>query len=224
MEHSCEAVVVVDRKYTSHIIGRAGSNINELSKQTDTRIDLIDDDRTSPTCTLRITGTQEGIQKAKAKVESLVAELASAVQTELALEPAYIAHLSQSRQSMTRQWREKYPSVMVSFDEASAGRLSLKGKREEVETLASELAALAEQFKAWVTIDCDIPAAQRGSVIGRNGANIHRIIDEHHVQIEIPRSGDDLVNVKIVGTESNAVAARQALLVRVFRTSAITSF
>ncbi|KAF8929900.1 hypothetical protein BGZ58_008613 [Dissophora ornata] len=104
----------------------------------------------------------------------------------------------------------------------------IKGPKDEVERVAKEILALAEETKHQqvmnsYTVNFDIPATASPHVIGKGGANINKLTEQFQVKFDLSdragsdekakkKSGNETMEVTIQGVKKNVEAAKETIL------------
>ncbi|KAJ1729874.1 hypothetical protein LPJ61_003311 [Coemansia biformis] len=237
-EHSHTVRFKVAAACLPHIVGKAGSRISELMDTSETRIDL-----SSPKngeVEVVVVGTRAGTKTAREEIEAIVAGQES--QTELVLDVPAKHHRfligpagSRIRELVAQAGGNPDATsgpgacrVRFASAGASADWVKLKGDRAVVDAAKARIEALVAERERMVTIAVAIPASQHAFVIGRGGANLMQLQDQHSVEINIRSKGrrgpseEDPNSAFVTGLPENCEACKAALLALVRDEATVT--
>ncbi|KAI8321049.1 hypothetical protein GQ54DRAFT_262496 [Martensiomyces pterosporus] len=230
VEHNFTVKFSVPAAFLPHIVGKAGSHINEIKDESETRIDFADAKDGEAEVEATIVGTRAGVKIAREAIEAIVAEQASQVDVVLHVPAKHHRYLigaggGRVRELVTqaggdpeimsgpRSCRVQFPRASESTDE-----VKLKGDREVVEKVRAHIEELVAERERMTTIAISIPVSQHAFIIGRGGAQLKQLQDEHSVEIHFhsknsrASAAEDPSAVRITGLPENCEACKSALL------------
>ncbi|BFZ53988.1 hypothetical protein PYCC9005_001019 [Savitreella phatthalungensis] len=232
-EHAYSTTIRVLQKSISHIVGRAGTVINELKEETNTRIDIdrsadSQQNGTGPdsSVTITITGKKSQVEIAKARIEEIDRELEDTVQRSVIVDPAHHRTLigtggNNLRDIVVKAGGPEDASArahMVRFPRQGeiSNEIVLRGPRKVVEKIAKAFEKLVGDASNQHSEVIDVPAEQVRMVIGRAGTKKQELETVHSVTIDVPRASSEgtgaTLPVKILGKPENVELAKAAIV------------
>ncbi|KAJ1769655.1 hypothetical protein IW140_005038 [Coemansia sp. RSA 1813] len=231
-EHNHTVRFTVPAECLPHVVGRAGANINEIKDDSNTRINFGDalDGRVEAT----VVGTRAGVRLAREAIEAVVAEHEAQVDVVVQVPVRHHRFLIGSQGSRVRELVQSAggnpdattgaSACRVQFPRASenSDSIRIRGDRSIVEAVRERLEQLVAERERMTTVAVSIPISQHAFVIGRGGAHLKQLQDEHSVEIhfrsrgpsrvEPSSEGTDPSTVRITGLPENCDACKTALL------------
>ncbi|KAJ1964124.1 hypothetical protein IWQ62_003018 [Dispira parvispora] len=222
-----------------YIVGRSGSQVNEIKDATNTHIDLgyAGEGNQVP---VTVRGTKSGIAKARRLIEAVVADQELQTSVTLHIDAGLHKSLIGAGGSKIRDLISQHGgdqelvsgpgSCRVFFPprnatSAKADEVVIKGDRTVVAKVSQALEERAQELKDRVCVTVNIPVADHPSIIGRGGATLREIQDKYHVDVDFASSqgrlkeqessNSDPTLVRIYGKQGDCEAAAQNLLSRV---------
>ncbi|KAJ1952686.1 hypothetical protein GGI12_006185, partial [Dipsacomyces acuminosporus] len=226
VEHNHTVKFSVPVAYLPHIVGKAGSTINEIKDESETRIDFADAKDGETEVEATIIGTRAGVKLAREAIEAIVAEQASQVDIVLHVPAKHHRFLigaggGRVRELVTqaggdpeamsgpRSCRVQFPRASENTDE-----VKLKGDKEIVEKVKAHIEELVAERERMTTVVISIPVSQHAFIIGRGGAHLKQLQDEHSVEIHFQSkhargsAAEDPSAVRITGLPENCEACK----------------
>jgi predicted PilT family ATPase len=219
--------VQIPAKYVRHVLGRGGSRINAIRDETDTRIDVERKEEGSEeedgTLAIVITGTVEGVKKAKEGIISIVKEQESNVTLTVSIEPKFHKLLIGQGGGKLKQLLEQHqndvgePLCTVNFPkrhdgQSSDDKVTIKGDKKACLAVRAELEQLVDLFAKRVTLSLTIPMSERSTIIGRGGQTLKEISSTFNVDVDMPKASDATHGtITVTGLQENCEAAIQQL-------------
>ena len=246
-------VVHVEPLLHRHIVGRKGQNINRIREAHGVEVIVPDAHSDSPEIVL-VYEAVEGANlsdaaKIRAALEAVKQEIdklandATDFDTKVLTVPARLhRNIIGTKGSTLNAIMGLEPTTSVRLGLPRAGSadaarkpaltedsIVIKGPKEEVERVAREIAALAEETKHQqvmnsYTAEFDIPATASPHVIGKGGANINKLTEQFQVKFDLndragnadektkKKSGNETMQVTIQGVKKNVEAAKETIL------------
>ncbi|KAJ2159840.1 hypothetical protein GGF46_002731 [Coemansia sp. RSA 552] len=238
VEHSHTVHFSVPASCLPHIVGKAGTRINEIKDESDTRIDLGEPKDGAVNVTL--VGTRAATKMAREAIEAIVAEQEALIELALDIPIRHHRFLIGSGGSRVRELVQQAggdPDAMtgtgscrVQFPRASENveQVKLKGDRAVVEAVRGRIEALVAERERMTTVTLAIPVSQHAFIIGRGGAHLKQLQDQHSVEIHFRSKAsrasapEDASAVRITGLPENCDACKAGLLALVRDEDAVT--
>uniref|UniRef100_A0A915E443 K Homology domain-containing protein n=1 Tax=Ditylenchus dipsaci TaxID=166011 RepID=A0A915E443_9BILA len=189
-----------------HIIGRNGALVNKLKDDNDVQIAIPNE--TTNSDEIRIEGKKEGVKKAVAAIQEIVKRLENEKSRDIVIEHRFHGQVIGKNGENTQKWRIEYPSVSISFPDATnkSDIVNLRGDKKEVDKLYTVMTKLVKELQESNYADTvSIFKEYYKHIIGKGGININRIRDETQTRIELPSQGDGRITV--IGKQANVEKA-----------------
>jgi polyribonucleotide nucleotidyltransferase len=202
-------------QFIKHIIGKAGSTLNQIKEETDTRITIPRDG--SETALVKITGIQKNCEAARDRILKIQAEQANIVSETIEIDPKFHNAIIGAKGKVLKDIILQCGGVNVNFPkEKGSSKVTVRGAREDVEKAKALLLELATE-KALNSFTLEVPVKKQFHrfIIGQKGSGIAKIKDLG-VRVIFPAAQDEEADtVTIIGKESACQEARDKILARV---------
>ncbi|KAG8224048.1 hypothetical protein J437_LFUL001125 [Ladona fulva] len=184
-EHCVE--VRAKAKHHRYLIGRNGAKIRKLRESTGARI-MFPSDKDEDKEVITIIGTKEAVEKAKAELESSIADMDNITQAEMKVDPKHHRHFVARRGEVLSQIAEQFGDVRISFPRSGnpSDKVTLIGAKDCIEGAKARIQEIVDELESMVTIECIIPQKHHRSVMGAKGKHVQSITSEFDVQIKFP--------------------------------------
>lgn len=184
---SFSAEVRAKPQHHKFLIGKNGASIKKIRDQTGARIvfpGYNDEDKEA----IIIIGKKEGVEEAKAQLESIIKNIDNIVEDEISVEPRHHKHFVARRGEVLHRISEECGGVMISFPRSGvdSDRVTLKGAKECIEAAKARILEIVDDLEQMVTIECIIPAHNHRIVMGKGGSKVQGITSEFDVNIKFP--------------------------------------
>lgn len=215
--HRHSETITVPTTAVPLITGTGGLTIMSICEDTDTRIDIDKEQQQQQQSqiTVAITGSEQGVTAAKARIDALVEESRSLAAERIQPAPATLKLLTSAAcvgawRSLVAHLESGQPPVSVSASEAK-GDILVRGPVQAVTQAVKQIRALLEEMPGFVIETVKIPNQYHREIIGMKGENIRKLRDELQVSISVPRSFTD-ENITVAGRQADVSKARKVLL------------
>lgn len=218
--HSQEKEIVVQQKHIARIIGRGGEQLRDIVAELGAEVDVGDrlgSDELSPVA-ISLTGSSQGIKKAEALIQQIVAQLDNHKTVELQVDPKHFKLIIGLGGATLRQITEEAPGFydlhpndarrLVTVPRAGQeAPVVIAGPLATVEHIAARVQALVDAAERAVTEKVSVPKAKHRVLVGPQGLVRRELEEEFGVSIQIPRSGDSSTEVEVTGDPEKVAAA-----------------
>ncbi|CAE6518050.1 unnamed protein product [Rhizoctonia solani] len=191
---------IVPTRAVARILGRAGSQINEIKEDTNTQIDVEKADTYDPKAETSITvrGTKAAIAEAKKQILAIASEVGEETTVTVNIENRFHRGLIGAGGQGLRDLIAKVGGP--SDPKAQAGlihfprngepddEVTLRGEPALVKKLQKELEKIVAELRDRVVLGVDIPAQHHRILIGRGGQHLNELQDRHNVTVQFPGS------------------------------------
>lgn len=198
----------VNPSHYKHIIGKAGSNINRIKDERDVVINIDEKDKIN---TIRIEGSQEGVQKAQRELHEMIEKLENEKERDAIIDHRLFRTIIGAKGTRIREIREKFNQVVITFPNPSekSDIVKIRGPKDDVDKCYKHLMKVVKELQESNFV-MEVPIFKRFHkfIIGKGGANIKKIRDETQTEIDLPAEGDENNdNIVITGKKENVTEA-----------------
>lgn len=174
-------------EYHKFLIGRGGSNIQEVRKRTGARV-IFPTSQDTERELITIIGRQEAVEAAKLDLLARIKDLDDIVESEMDVDPKHHRHFVARRGEVLRHLAEEYGGVTVSFPRSGvkSSKVVLKGAKDCVDAAKRRIQEIVVDLDSMVTMECHIPQKFHRTVMGSKGYKVQEITREHEVGIKFP--------------------------------------
>uniref|UniRef100_A0A668AYY7 Vigilin n=1 Tax=Myripristis murdjan TaxID=586833 RepID=A0A668AYY7_9TELE len=216
LQTQASATVAIPKEHHRFVIGKNGEKLQELELKTATKIQIPRPD--DPSNQIKISGTKEGLEKAKHEILLISAEqvttsdansyTVSSVSAPSWLHRFIIGKKGQNLAKITQQM----PKVHIEFTEGE-DKITLEGPTKDLQMVQSQIEAIVTDLVSrmdYAEISVD-PKFHR-HLIGKGGVNINRIKELHKVTVRIPPDNEKSNLIRIEGDPQGVQEAKKELL------------
>ena len=209
VEENFSMKVPILKNHHRYIIGKGGVNIRRVKEETNTRIDLPNENIDSDL--IIITGKKADVDSARRKLLAIQAELEDIHEEEIHVDPKLHNNLIGAKGRIIRSIIDESGSVQVSFPSADnpSEKITIRGEKVDVLKAKEKLLSLAhEKELESYCVDVTAKADYHRFLIGKKGANVQRLKKEFGVNYAFPRPEDtDQDTITIMGRKEQVEKA-----------------
>ncbi len=193
--------IPIFKQFHKNIIGKGGANIKKIREETNTKIDLPDNDADSDM--IVITGKKENVVAAAEKIREIQSQMANIVSKDMKI-PAKIHNTVIGAKGKLIQFIiNECGGVSIKFPEANSGSdvVTVRGPADDVEKALLKLKELSDEKQlSSNTAEVKAKPEHHKFLIGRQGINIQKIRNETGARIIFPGPEDtDRESIMIIG-------------------------
>lgn len=210
IEHSYTECVKVPLNALSRIIGRQGEYINEIKDETNTRINVLDEDvpqslskeeKAKLQVSIEIIGTKTGVKSAITKILDIVKEFSDIVEESIEVDPKYHALVigpgGQTRRDIIAKACGSPDAPEVTSPKtihvppagSKTSVIKVYGNKKVVSKIIKAIKELVAQREKLITDSVDVPVESHRAVIGPGGLVKQGLESDFNVSINIPKRG-----------------------------------
>ncbi|CAE6410521.1 unnamed protein product [Rhizoctonia solani] len=190
----------VPSRAVARILGRGGSQINEIKEDTNTQIDVEKADAHDPKAETLITvrGTKAAIADAKKQILAIASEVGEETTVTINIENRFHRNLigagGQGLKDLIAKVggpsEPKAQTGLIHFPRNGEpdDEVTLRGEPALVKKLQKELEKIVSELRDRVVLGVDIPAQHHRVLIGRGGQHLNELQDRHNVTVQFPGS------------------------------------
>ena len=180
------------------IIGKKGSLRSELEKELKVEI------RVEKEGEVWVMGEPEDCSKAIESLEKRVSEY-ERTNKSIMIRKDIAKNAPEFRQAA---FSKKMKEIGIDYQwNAFTNCTHLHGNEEGIETASKYVNSLLDQYKNYTEMAVTIPKEQIGTLVGKNGEHLHSLQEEHHVIINITKTGE----VTLWGEEAELKKIEEAI-------------
>ncbi|ESN97039.1 hypothetical protein HELRODRAFT_114382 [Helobdella robusta] len=201
--------LTIDPKFHRHIIGKNGSNVARIRKESGVQLRIPPDDSNSNV--IRIEGSPESVHKIKNELLEMVEKIENEKSRDILIDFNLHKLIIGSQGSKIKEIREKFNQVQISFPDANqqSDVVQLRGQKNDVDKCFKYLQQLVadvseNNFKAEVHVFKDF----HRNVIGKGGAKIKKIREDTNTKIDLPKENSVSDVIVITGRKENVMKAK----------------
>mmetsp|Transcript_37996 Transcript_37996/g.55519 ORF Transcript_37996/g.55519 Transcript_37996/m.55519 type:complete len:1279 (-) Transcript_37996:332-4168(-) len=175
-----------------HVIGRNGAALKQLEERCVVHVDI---DKVGSK--IHLHGSDEALDLAVVEVENITL----AIEEDVELPSLLVTHLMAKRSAKLNKVQEDHPDVHIDFSR-NGNTAQLRGRPEKVVVAKNDL--LSFDVKK---VTRKLEGRETAFVVGKGGATVNRLVDDHDVVINISNTDSNSSEVEIIGFEGNINAA-----------------
>jgi rRNA processing protein Krr1/Pno1 len=208
----------IPSKFYGTLIGSKGATLNLIQEGTGCRIDIPKKDEGE---IVKITGSTEGIQRAKATIESLIKTGFSPIthpgmsKNEISVEEKLRPRLVGKKAQNLHALQDATNTVINLPQQGKGNKVSIIGTPQDI----AQCKALIKQLltdgycpathPGYMKVEMPFPRDRFGILIGPNGGTIKHITNSTGCQLNIPNATDLNQNLTLVGTAEGISQAQK---------------
>jgi len=196
------STISIPKEHHRFILGRGGTNLQELETQTATQISIPKVNEATDKIT--ITGPKDGIEKAVHEIQ-LISDLQSKQAYEvLNVLKIYHPFINGPNGDYVKQMLMEYPDVRINIPPLSVMKdeLSVAGEKNGVLAVVEKIKEINKVLeKKATTVSVEVKKSQHKYVIGPKGNAINEILQETGVFVEMPSSDSSSETITLRGPQ-----------------------
>uniref|UniRef100_A0AAQ5X7A2 Vigilin n=1 Tax=Amphiprion ocellaris TaxID=80972 RepID=A0AAQ5X7A2_AMPOC len=178
LQTQASATVAIPKEHHRFVIGKNGEKLQELELKTATKIAIPRPD--DPSANIRITGTKEGIEKARHEILLISAEQDKRAVERLSLEKAFHPFIAGAHNRLVQELsQETGARISIPPPSLPKDEIVITGEKEAVALALSRIRAIYDdKAKSVMVVEVTAPAWLHRFIIGKKGQNIGRITQQ----------------------------------------------
>ncbi|KAM6909078.1 vigilin [Xenentodon cancila] len=186
LQTQASATVTIPKEHHRFVIGKNGEKLQELELKTATKIAIPRPD--DPSTNIRITGTKEGIEKARHEILLISAEQDKRAVERLSLEKAFHPFIAGAHNRLVQELNQE-TGARISIPPPSLPKdeIVITGEKEAVALAVNRIRAIYDDKKRkTTTISVEVKKSQHKYIIGPKGNTLQEILEATGVSVEMP--------------------------------------
>ncbi|KAK9325920.1 hypothetical protein V1517DRAFT_284191 [Lipomyces orientalis] len=220
-ERGHSTTITVPKKAISRIIGRNGEFINDIMDSTGAKVDIVRKETDDDTSAIAISGTEEGIQKAKAKILEVVEEFEQFTSQIINVDKKYHKSLIGNRGAALRDIvlksggpddvSQQRRIIRIPPASSSDTRITVQGNEDVVAKVIQEIQRRVAQLENQIESEVDVALEKHRFIIGPGGSTKRSIEQECGVTLIVPPQKTTR-DVKIQGSPEGVEKAKARII------------
>ncbi|XP_012680775.1 high density lipoprotein binding protein a [Clupea harengus] len=186
LQTQASATVAIPKEHHRFVIGKNGEKLQELELKTATKIQIPRPD--DPSNHIKISGTKEGLEKAKHEILLISAEQDKRAVERVNIDKVYHPFITGSYNKMVGDMmQETGARINVPPPSVNKTEIVITGEKEQVALAVVMIKKIYEEKKkSTTTIAVEVKKSQHKYVIGPKGNTLQEILEKTGVSVEIP--------------------------------------
>ncbi|XP_034425054.1 vigilin [Hippoglossus hippoglossus] len=186
LQTQASATVAIPKEHHRFVIGKNGEKLQELELKTATKIAIPRPD--DPSTNIRITGTKEGIEKARHEILLISAEQDKRAVERLSLEKAFHPFIAGAHNRLVQELsQETGARISIPPPSLPKDEIVITGEKEAVALAVNRIRAIYDDKKRkTTTISVEVKKSQHKYIIGPKGNTLQEILETTGVSVEMP--------------------------------------
>uniref|UniRef100_G3NLD8 Vigilin n=1 Tax=Gasterosteus aculeatus aculeatus TaxID=481459 RepID=G3NLD8_GASAC len=199
LQTQASATVGIPKEHHRFVIGKNGEKLQELELKTATKIQIPRPD--DPSNQIKISGTKEGLEKAKHEILLISAEQDKRAVERVNIDKVYHPFITGAYNKLVGEMmQETGARVNVPPPSVNKTEIVITGEKEQVALAVTMIKKVYEEKKKnATTIAVEVKKSQHKYVIGPKGNTLQEILEKTGVSVEIPPSDSSSETVILRG-------------------------
>ncbi|XP_069769259.1 vigilin-like, partial [Narcine bancroftii] len=199
LQTQASATVTIPKEHHRFVIGKSGEKLQELELKTATKIQIPRPE--DPSNQIKITGTKEGIEKARHEILLISAEQDKRAVERINIEKVYHPFIAGPFNKIAGElMQETGTRINIPPPSVMKNEIVITGEKEQVAQAVCRIKRIYEDKKSKsTTIAVEVKKSQHKYVIGPKGNSLQEILERTGVSVEIPPSDSNSETVILRG-------------------------
>ncbi|XP_061593529.1 high density lipoprotein binding protein a [Cololabis saira] len=186
LQTQASATVAIPKEHHRFVIGKNGEKLQELELKTATKIQIPRPD--DPSNQIKISGTKEGLEKAKHEILLISAEQDKRAVERVNIDKVYHPFITGAYNRVVGEMmQETSARINVPPPSVNKTEIVITGEKEQVALAVTMIKKIYEEKKKnTTTIAVEVKKSQHKYVVGPKGNTLQEILDRTGVSVEIP--------------------------------------
>ncbi|NWQ82481.1 VIGLN protein, partial [Columbina picui] len=186
LQTQASATVAIPKEHHRFVIGKNGEKLQDLELKTATKIQIPRPD--DPSNQIKITGTKEGIEKARHEILLISAEQDKRAVERLDVEKVYHPFIAGPYNKLVSElMQDTGTRINIPPPSVNKTEIVFTGEKEQLAQAVARVKKIYEEKKKkTTTIAVEVKKSQHKYVIGPKGNSLQEILEKTGVSVEIP--------------------------------------
>uniref|UniRef100_A0A1A7X8I9 Vigilin n=1 Tax=Iconisemion striatum TaxID=60296 RepID=A0A1A7X8I9_9TELE len=188
LQTQASATVAIPKEHHRFVIGKNGEKLQELELKTATKIQIPRPE--DPSNQIKISGTKEGLEKAKHEILLISAEQDKRAVERVNIDKVYHPFITGAYNKLVGEMmQETGARINIPPPSVNKTEIVITGEKEQVALAVALIKKVYEEKKKnTTTIAVEVKKSQHKYVVGPKGNTLQEILDRTGVSVEIPPS------------------------------------
>uniref|UniRef100_A0A8C9U6C1 Vigilin n=1 Tax=Scleropages formosus TaxID=113540 RepID=A0A8C9U6C1_SCLFO len=199
LQTQASATVAIPKEHHRFVIGKNGEKLQELELKTATKIAIPRPE--DPSANIRITGTKEGIEKARHEILLISAEQDKRAVERISLEKAFHPFVAGAYNRLVQEMsQETGARISIPPPSLAKDEIVITGEKEAVALAIARIRSVYEEKKRkTTTISVEVKKSQHKYIVGPKGNTLQEIMESTGVSVEMPPLDSDSETIILRG-------------------------
>merc|ERR1711962_257384 len=196
------ATMTVPKEHHRHLLGKGGTKLQELEKNTATKITIPKPSETSDLIT--IVGAKDGIDKAMHEIQLISDEQSKQAFEKIEIPKIYHPFIQGPANENVNKMMTAHPGVRINIPPLSVQKdeLSIAGEKDGVMAVKEQIVAIwKEMERKCTTVSVEVKKSQHRYIIGPKGNAINEILADTGVFVEMPSNDSESETITLRGPQ-----------------------
>jgi len=196
------ATMSIPKEHHRHLLGKGGTKLQEMEKNTATKITIPKSADNSDVIT--IVGAKDGIEKAMHEIQMISDEQSKQAFERLDVPKIYHPFIQGPANDNISKMTAAYSGVRINIPPLSVQKneLSIAGEKEGVMAVKEEILKIwKEMEKKCTTVSVEVKKTQHRYIIGPKGNSINEILADTGVFVEMPSNDSESETITLRGPQ-----------------------
>ncbi|KTF81679.1 hypothetical protein cypCar_00017836, partial [Cyprinus carpio] len=187
LQTQASATVLIPKEHHRFVIGKNGEKLQELELKTATKIAIPRSD--DPNANIRISGTKDGIEKARHEIQLISAEQDKRAVERLSFEKAFHPFIAGAYNRLVQELsQETGARISIPPPSIPKDEIVITGEKEAVAMAIARIRAIYEEKQKCktTTISVEVKKSQHKYIVGPKGNTLQEILENTGVSVEMP--------------------------------------
>ncbi|XP_055649272.1 vigilin-like [Falco peregrinus] len=186
LQTQASATVAIPKEHHRFVIGKKGERLQDLKLKTATKMQVPRPD--DPSNQIKISGTKEGIEKARHEILLISAEQDKRAVERLDVEKVYHPFIAGPYNKLVRElMQDTGTRINIPPPSVNKTEIVFTGEKEQLAQAVARVKKIYEEKKKkTTTIAVEVKKSQHKYVIGPKGNSLQEILEKTGVSVEIP--------------------------------------
>ncbi|XP_056179043.1 LOW QUALITY PROTEIN: vigilin-like [Falco biarmicus] len=186
LQTRASATVAIPKEHHCFVIGKKGERLQDLKLKTATKMQVPRPD--DPSNQIKISGTKEGIEKARHEILLISAEQDKRAVERLDVEQVYHPFIAGPYNKLVRElMQDTGTRIDIPPPSVNKAEIVFSGEKEQLAQAVARVKKIYEEKKKkTTTLAVEVKKSQHKYVIGPKGNSLQEILEKTGVSVEIP--------------------------------------
>ena len=206
--------IQIPKQFHRFILGAKGTKLQKLEQETGTKIRIPGPSDASDT--IKISGTKEGIQTARAAMVNIARKQGESGNEKMDIPKQFHPFVRGRKEDIITACGGNLtinvpPQNKLKEDGSEITEISIAGDKNAVKVAVAMIQDIWNRKKTMTEVSIDIPKSQHRHIIGPKGSGIQEIFSRHEVIVDVPNRDSNSNQVTLKGEPQHLAPALNAV-------------